>query len=111
MEPTPGIDHIEIRPDKCGGKPCIRGTRIRVQDIYVWNELGGYSPDQIADEFPELSLADVHAALTYFWDHQNDIRQQIREDAEFVAKFRAGRGLGLLDRLTRTEGPRDSVSS
>ena len=111
MEPTLEKNHIENRPDKCGGKPCIRGTRIRVQDIYVWHDLRGFSPDQIVDEFPELSLADVHAALTYFWDHQDEIRQQMRDDDEFVANFRAGRGPGLLDRLTIPEGPRDSVSS
>lgn len=111
MEPTLEKNHIESRPDKCGGKPCIRGTRIRVQDIYVWHDLRGFSPDQIVDEFPELSLADVHAALTYFWDRQDEIRQQMREDDEFVAKLRAGRAPGLLDRLTAPEGPRDTVSS
>lgn len=109
MQPT--IDHIESRSGKCGGKPCIRGTRIRVQDIYVWHELGSMSPDQIVEEFPELSLASVHAALAYFWDHQDEIRRQMNEDEAFVAQLRAKSGPGLLDRLNVQQAPRDSISS
>jgi uncharacterized protein (DUF433 family) len=97
MQPT--IDHIEIRPGKCGGRPCIRGTRIRVHDIYVWHELNHMSPDEIVEQFPELSLASVHAALAYFWDHQDELRRQMSEDEQFVAQLRAQSGPGLLDRL------------
>ena len=39
--------HIAQSPDICGGKPCIAGTRIRVQDIYVWHELQSQSVDEI----------------------------------------------------------------
>jgi uncharacterized protein (DUF433 family) len=67
-------EHIEVTPDVCGGKPRIRGTRIRVQDVYVWHELHGQSADQIVSEFPRLSLAGVHAALTYYWDHRDEIQ-------------------------------------
>jgi uncharacterized protein (DUF433 family) len=38
-------DHIEITPGVCGGKPRIEGTRIRVQDIYVWHEAQGPNLD------------------------------------------------------------------
>jgi uncharacterized protein (DUF433 family) len=101
------LDHIETRSGKCGGKPCIRGTRIRVQDVYVWHELRRMSPDEIVDQFPPVTLADVHAALAYFWDHQEEIRRQMREDEEFVAQLRAQSGPGLLDRI---QVPRDPVS-
>lgn len=100
------IPQIESRPDKCGGRPCIAGTRIGVQDIYVWHELRRQSPDDIVAEFPELSLAQVHLALAYFWDHQQEIRRQMSEDDEFVARFRAERGLGPLDRLDASARPR-----
>ena len=42
-------DHIEATPGTCGGKPRIAGTRIRVQDVYVWHELQGLSADEIVD--------------------------------------------------------------
>ncbi|MHC4181398.1 MAG: DUF433 domain-containing protein, partial [Planctomycetota bacterium] len=58
--------HIQSRPGVCGGKPCIGGTRIRVQDVMVWHELQGLTPDEIVAQFPQLTLAGVHAALAYY---------------------------------------------
>ena len=106
-------NYIESRANKCGGKPCIAGTRIRVQDIYVWHELQHMSPDDIVNDFPELSLAEVHAALTYFWDNQESIRQQMREDGEFVKQIQAVTGPGPLETKLReeTDAQSDSVSS
>jgi uncharacterized protein (DUF433 family) len=70
-------EHIEISPDKCGGRPCIAGTRIRVQDIYVWHELQGQSPEEIVTDFKQLTLADVHAALAYYHDYRADIEAEV----------------------------------
>jgi uncharacterized protein (DUF433 family) len=78
MEPR-FIKHIESKPGVCGGKPCIVGTRIRVQDIYVWHELQGKLPDEIASDFPQLTLADIHAALAYYWDNREEIDRQMDE--------------------------------
>jgi uncharacterized protein (DUF433 family) len=106
MDPNGLFPQVELRPDKCGGRPCIAGTRIHVQDVYVWHELCGLSPDAIVDEFPDLSPSQVHMALAYFWDHQQEIRRQMSEDDEFVARYRADRGLGRLDRLDVSARPR-----
>ncbi len=86
--------HIEITPGICGGKPRIAGHRIRVQDIAIWHERLGMTPDEIVARFPQLTLADIYAALTYYFDHQDEIRKQIREDDEYVreAKERLGPG-------------------
>jgi uncharacterized protein (DUF433 family) len=67
---TTTIPHIESRPGKCGGKPCISGTRIRVWDIYILHERQGKTADEIIGDYPELPLADVHAALAYYYDHK-----------------------------------------
>jgi uncharacterized protein (DUF433 family) len=71
--------HIEKKPEVCGGKACVIGTRIRVQDVYVWHELQGLSPDEIVTNFPQLSLADVHAAMAYYWDNPQEIQQEMAE--------------------------------
>jgi uncharacterized protein (DUF433 family) len=81
-------EHIEVSPGVCGGKARIVGTRIRVQDIYVWHELQGQSADEIVSEFPQLTLADVHAALTYYFDHQDEIQQQMKADDAFVGAMK-----------------------
>jgi uncharacterized protein (DUF433 family) len=104
--------HIESLPDRCGGKPCIRGTRIRVWDIYVASELRGESPDQIVANFPGLSLSQVHAALTYYWDNHDAINDEMRNSEEWVTQFRQRTGPGpLARRLSQVDGQNDSVSS
>jgi uncharacterized protein (DUF433 family) len=60
-----------------------------VQDIFVLHELQGMTPDAILQVFPTITLADVHAALAYYWDHRETIERQMREDEEFVAALRA----------------------
>ena len=104
------IQHIEMIPNKCGGKPCIAGTRIRVWDIHVWHNLRGQSPEQIIAEFPQLSLADVYAALAYYLDHRDEIEQQMREAEALADQMRRQQGQMKLDRLNKERGIDDSFS-
>ncbi len=57
------LERITINPEQCGGKPCIRGMRIRVTDVL---ELlaNGLSQEQVVDEL-EIELEDVQACLHY----------------------------------------------
>ena len=73
-------EHIEITPGVCGGKPRIAGHRIKVQDIVVWHERMGLSPDEIVSQHSSITLADVYAALAYYHDYLPEIRRQINED-------------------------------
>jgi uncharacterized protein (DUF433 family) len=82
-------EHIEITPDVCGGKPHITGHRIKVQDIVVWHERMGMSPDEIVSQYPSITLSDVYAALAYYHDHLEEIRQQIQEDEAFARELQA----------------------
>ena len=109
MEPVT-FKHIERAPARCGGKPCVAGTRIRVWDIYVWHELQGQSAEEIVHQYPQLCLASVHAALAYFWDNQAEIRNQMKESEDLAARLQAAAGPGLLDRLRGKDAGTDSVS-
>jgi uncharacterized protein (DUF433 family) len=82
-------EHIQITPSVCGGKPRIAGHRIRVQDIAIWYEHLNMSPDEIIYHYPSITLADVHAALAYYYDHLDEIRQDIRESEAFVSQLAA----------------------
>lgn len=75
--PTISTEHVTRTPAICGGKPCVAGTRIRVQDVYVWHDLQGQSADEIVTRFPQLTHADVYAALAYFWDHRAELMAEI----------------------------------
>ena len=81
--------HVSITEGVCGGKPCVAGTRIRVQDIYVWHELQGKSPDDIISDFPQLTLADIYAALAYFWDHRDAILEQLKQEDQTVENVKS----------------------
>ena len=84
--------HITTITGVCGGKPCIAGTRIRVWDIHVWHDLRGMTPAEIVADSPQLSVADVYAALTHYHDHREQIERQAMEDEEVVAKLQTGQG-------------------
>lgn len=83
--------HICKTPGVCGGRACIAGHRIRVIDIVVWHELRGYSPDEIVNMFPGISLGDVHAALAYYFDNLQEIKADFSADEiavkEILAKY------------------------
>lgn len=61
----------------CGGSPIIRGTRIRVIDIAIEYDRMGYSPDQIVDSHPHLSLEQVHDALSYYYENRDALDREI----------------------------------
>jgi uncharacterized protein (DUF433 family) len=65
---------VTIEPGKRGGKPCIRGMRITVYDILSWLALG-MSTDEIVEEYPELQIEDIFAALSFAADRERSIYQ------------------------------------
>jgi uncharacterized protein (DUF433 family) len=77
--------HIESTPGVRGGKPCIAGTRIAVVDIALAYEQG-IKPEQMLIHFSSrpLTLAEVHAALLYHYDHPEELEEYRRrsDDAE-----------------------------
>lgn len=58
------VNRITFNPDQCGGRPCIRGLRIRVVDVLDLLA-AGLSYDQILEELPDLESEDIKAALLY----------------------------------------------
>jgi uncharacterized protein (DUF433 family) len=79
--------HIEITPGICGGKPRIAGHRITIQNIATRHERLGKCTDAIAAEC-DLTLADVHAALAYYFDHREEIDHSIAEGEAFAEALR-----------------------
>ena len=57
-------ERITTNPKQCGGRPCIRGMRIRVVDVLDLLA-AGLSREQILDELPDLAEEDIEAALRY----------------------------------------------
>lgn len=97
-------EHIEITPDTCGGKPRIAGHRIKVQDIVIWHEKMGMSPDEIVSSYSTINLSDVYAALAYYHDHLEEIRQHINEDEEYIKELRANTSSLVQQKLRDSNG-------
>jgi uncharacterized protein (DUF433 family) len=108
---TIASDHIETNPQRCGGRPCIAGTRIRVQDIYVWHELQGRSPEEIVTDFKQLSLADVHAALAYYHDHREAIEAEVRAERDESDRMKLSHPSKLQQKLTGQDANIPPISS
>ncbi|MCX8157640.1 MAG: DUF433 domain-containing protein [Verrucomicrobiae bacterium] len=58
------MNRITIDPDQCGGRPCIRGLRIRVIDVLDLLA-HGLTPQQVLEELPDLEPEDIQACLQY----------------------------------------------
>lgn len=78
--------HITKQAGVCGGKAAIDNTRVRMADV-VWLHKEGHSPDQILTDYPQLSLAQVHAALAYYYDHPEEIEATPAADETAEADF------------------------
>ncbi len=63
---------LTIEPGKRGGKPCIRGLRITVYDVLTWLA-EGMTPNEIIEDFPELTPNDIKACLGFAADREHSL--------------------------------------
>lgn len=94
--------HIDCTPGVAGGKPRVAGHRITVQNIAIWHERLGRSADEIASEY-DLTLADVHAALAYYFDHRAEIDRSIQEGEAFTEALRQGTPSKMREKLDQRQ--------
>ncbi|TMP98824.1 MAG: DUF433 domain-containing protein [Verrucomicrobia bacterium] len=82
------IGSIIVRtPDVRGGKPHIAGIGMTVHRIVRWYKQG-HNPEQIADEYSHVTLAQVYAALSYYHANQAEIEAELAsEDADIAARL------------------------
>lgn len=97
-------ERITSRPGVLGGKPCISGRRIAVEHIVIGHERLGDSADKIASEY-DLELADVYAALAYYFAHRDEIDRSIREGEDFARRLREATPSLLEEKLGRSVRP------
>lgn len=94
-------EHIEIVQGAGGPKARILGHRIRVLDVVIWHEKLGMSPGEIVDTYPTITLADVYAALAYYWDHRDEIEAAITEGEALEEEMRRTNISPLAEKLRK----------
>jgi uncharacterized protein (DUF433 family) len=108
MEPvaTPKTLSLEMprivrTPGTCGGKPRIDGHRIKVEHVAICHERMGMSADDIVTSHPTVTLAQVYAALAYYYEHKDEIDADIAEGERFVEELKAKSPPSKLEKLLK----------
>ena len=96
------IDLITSDPKVRGGRPCIAGTGLRVLDIAAAKIFHDQTPDDIAAAYA-IPLAQVYAALAYYYEHKDEIDADMREQ---IALAREYKEKGVLPRPHLRRGSR-----
>lgn len=94
METIESINLISVNPDIRGGQPCIAGTGLRVIDVAIAQVFHQRTPGEIASDY-DISLAAVHAALSYYYQHKEQLDEEIRRQIAAARKLKeegVGRG-------------------
>jgi uncharacterized protein (DUF433 family) len=87
---TTVYSHVTKDLQVCGGRACIDGTRIRVLDIASLQRQG-LSPERMLEAYPSLNLAQVHAALSYYYENTGEIERALQEDREVAERVERDR--------------------
>lgn len=71
--------HIVSESQICGGSPHITGTRMTVRAVVIGVLIHGQSPEELLTHHPHLSLAGIYDALSYYYDHRDEIDREIAD--------------------------------
>ena len=97
--PTITYPHIELNAD---GVPVLSGTRTKVVDIVLDRLAHHWDADEIQRQHPHLRLAQIHAALTYYYDHHDEMDGDIEARRRRAEQMEADLGDSTVrDKLRR----------
>ena len=86
------------------GIPRVAGSRSRVVDIVLDQQVQGWTPEQIREQHPHLSLAKIHAALAYYYSHNAELDDAIERGLKMVDEMRGAAGESPVVRRLRAQG-------
>jgi uncharacterized protein (DUF433 family) len=88
---TTGHPYVVRTPGVCGGRARVGGTRIPVWQVVSSIVYGGLSPEELVEQYPHLKLAQVHDALSFYYDHRAEVERD-RRDQDAAWRRRGRRG-------------------
>ena len=78
--------HVEITPD---GVPIVAGTKTKVLEIALDRIAYHWDADEIQRQHPHLTLGQIHSALAWYYDHQQEMDREIQSQLQEVRQIRA----------------------
>ncbi len=82
---TTTYEHVSMDSN---GVPLIAGTTMKVVELVMAQRAYGWSPEEIHFQHPYLTLGQIHAALAYYWDHQQEMDADIERRLQFAEEAR-----------------------
>jgi uncharacterized protein (DUF433 family) len=98
---TASYPHIELRQN---GRLYIAGTQFKVRQIALDHIAYGWDAAEILREHPQLTLGQIHAALSFYYDHKEDLDREIEEGLALAEELRAKQGESSLVAKARAAG-------
>jgi uncharacterized protein (DUF433 family) len=90
-------EHVVLNDEKV---PIIAGTNMKVIELVLEKNAYGWSPEELHLQHPYLTLGQIHSALAYYWDHQEELDKDIERRLEFVDRVqRSMKPSPLVERL------------
>jgi uncharacterized protein (DUF433 family) len=86
---TTPYEHIVVE-DK--GVAVVAGPRMKVAQLVSEVMAYGWSPEELHFQHPHISMGQIHSALAYYWDHEEEINQQIEGDLQYADRMRRAAG-------------------
>lgn len=98
--PKLAFEYIVKEPGYCNGKAAIGATRVRVNNV-VYLHKRGKTADEIRVEYPDLTHAQIYAALAYYHDHTDEIEAELAEDEGTDERYEQRKAKALTERHGR----------
>lgn len=84
--PYPHVEH------DARGNPILSGTTLKVVELVMAQKAHGWSPEELHFQHPDLSLGQIHSALAYYWDHQEELDADIERRSQYAEEARRQAG-------------------
>ena len=94
-------NHIVLNSD---GVPIIGRTTVKVVEVVMDVKAHGWSPEEIHWQHPDLSMAQIHSALAYYWDHREEFEIDIERRTLIVDKIRRETQANSIRPILREKG-------
>ena len=93
--------HIILNNDNI---PIIEGTTIKVIELVLDNKAYGWSPEELHFQHPCLTLGQIYSAFVYYWDHQQELEQDISRRLRFIEQVKQSIESSPLEQRLKAKG-------
>ncbi|MBD2359747.1 DUF433 domain-containing protein [Anabaena minutissima FACHB-250] len=84
--------------------PYITGTSMKVVELVTSIHAYGWSPEELHFQYPHLTMSQIYSALAYYWEHKEEIDNDMQRRFEYAEKLRLESGESPLSKRLRAEG-------